>query len=277
MTFKELLRTVYGLVMGTSVQYLKPKRHFFWPTGTRRIDDKFDLFLGGSGICGVLREGDRAFLINTNQAGAAREFEAFTRSLGVARVEIVVNTSLYPDFTGGNQLYRGARILVPPVDADFLLRQLGERPATLEMVGEERVVEFAGEALRLIPVGRASSPSDMVVWLESRRILFTGGLFYNRVHPPLRGGLQLDVQGWSAALEALLTRFQPALVVPGEGDPGSIEDVRDFIAYLNALCDPSVEFQDCRRRFDWLEIPSYTSLEENFDLVRGRVKTHTTL
>lgn len=288
MTFKEFLRLAYGLFMGTSVQYLKPSQRFLWPTKVRRVDAGLSLFFGGSGVCGVLHGADTTWLINTNQGEAARELERYVTTLGAsldttlaattdaARVDVVINTSLYPDFTGGNVLYQNARTLVPHADTEFLFRQLGGRPKRMESVRVETVFEFAGETIRLVPIGRASSPSDLVIWLERREILFAGGLFYNRIHPPLHGGLQVDIDAWIQAIEGLLSRFRPKFIVPAEGDLGTIADVREFAEYLRTLRDPSVEFQDCRKKFDWTEIPSYTSLEENFDLVRERVKTHTT-
>jgi hypothetical protein len=50
-----------------------------------------------------------------------------------------------------------------------------------------------------------------------------------------------------------------------------------FISYLRDLSDPAVEFSRCRELYDWLEIPSHTSLEENFDLLREQKRTHATL
>ena len=50
-----------------------------------------------------------------------------------------------------------------------------------------------------------------------------------------------------------------------------------FAAYLAALTNHDIEFAECRRDYDWIEIPSATSLEENFDILRGNEKVITTL
>jgi glyoxylase-like metal-dependent hydrolase (beta-lactamase superfamily II) len=129
--------------------------------------------------------------------------------------------------------------------------------------------------VHLIPIPAASTGSDLVIFLEKRALLFAGPLFYNHMQPVLRAGPGLKPCEWVRTLEELLARFQPRHVVPAEGDLGTEEDVREFIAYLKALSDPEVEFSYCRSNFDWPEIPGTTSLEENFDLVRGE-KSHTT-
>lgn len=256
MTFKEFLRFAYGLVMGTSVQYVKPSQRYLWPTAAQEIDPRFSIFLGGSGNCGILRDGAEAWLINANQGPAAEALRARLRTAGIERVGTIINTSAYPEFSAGNQLYPEAKIIV------------GER--------EERTFEFAGETLRVIPLGQVHSPADLAVVLETRKILFTGGVFYNRIHPFFHAGIEIDVQAWCRTLQSLLARFSPELIVPGEGDLARADDVRGFISYLKDLADPSVEFQTCRQSYDWMEIPRQTSLEENFDLIRERVKTHTT-
>jgi hypothetical protein len=108
-------------------------------------------------------------------------------------------------------------------------------------------------------------------------MMMFGALFANRIHPVLKIGVAPRATEWIATLEDLLTRFSPEICVPGEGDIGSGDDVREFVRYLRALTDDSVEFSECRKKFDWMEIPRTTSLEENYDILRRNVKTHTSI
>jgi hypothetical protein len=129
----------------------------------------------------------------------------------------------------------------------------------------------------LIPVDGCATDSDLVVFFESRSVMMFGSLFLNRIHPVLTVGAAARVPKWIATLESLLERFSPQVCVPGEGQFASVDDVREFIRYLRALTDPAVEFSFCRQNFDWMEIPRFTSLEENFDILRRNVKTHASI
>lgn len=96
------------------------------------------------------------------------------------------------------------------------------------------------------------------------------------MHPPLRMSAGMNMQRWRQVLPELMARFQPRTIVPAEGDLATAADVHEFEQYLSDLSDEKVEFNHCRQKYDWMEIPSQTSLEENFDLLRGR-KEYTSL
>jgi hypothetical protein len=107
--------------------------------------------------------------------------------------------------------------------------------------------------------------------------MFLGPLFFNRIHPDLRPGPGFNPEKWLETLQNLITRFHPRTIVPGEGDLTNEGDLSVFIDYLKALMNPNIEFSYCRQNYDWSEIPSATSLEENFNILRGKSRTVTTL
>lgn len=278
MNLKEFVRFCYGMFMGTSVHYIKPSKRHLWPTKVEKLDDGFSLFIGGSGHCGVLREGSRALLVNTNQGSAAETLQETLKAQGVEKVETVVLTSLYRDFSGGLPLFESAdSILVPAEEARYMREQIGDLSQLCQLIRDEKTIQFGDETLRLLPMGRIATWSDLVVFLEKRSVLFLGALFFNGIHPVLHPQIRFNVVNWITQLRTLLDRFQPKVIVGAEGALATRADVEKFISYLEALTNESVEFQDCRKNFDWIEIPSHTSLEENFDLLREKVKRHTTL
>ncbi len=257
--------------MGTSTPFLKPTKRFLFPTVTYDVDDKLTLFMGGSGICALLKDGSEHLVINLNQGAAAQAFKNYLVQRGVHRDEVLALCSPVADFSAGLALYeKPAAVYVGGGGAALL------GLATNREVGSERVVEVAGERVRLIPLGNIATGSDMAIFLESRSILFTGPLFFNHLHPVLHRD-SVDARAWASVFEELVGRLRPKLIVPAEGDLDDGAGAREFMAYLRDLTDSTVEFADCRRRYDWPEIPGYTSLEENFDLLRAQVKSHTTL
>ena len=134
------------------------------------------------------------------------------------------------------------------------------------------VLALGDEKVHLLPVDGAFSSRDLVVFFEKRRVLMLGGLFYNELHPPLNSQRGLSAKKWVRFLRNLSSQFPEEIktLVPHEGDLCGIGKVESFVSYLEKLSDPSVEFAQCRKVFDWKEIPSHTSLEENFDFLRSR-------
>ncbi len=274
MNLKELIHFSYGLIMGTSVQYVKPTKRFLWPTTFEKQDEQLALFYGGSGTCGVLSDGANVLLINVNQGVASEELG---RQIP-GQVQTVILNSLSRHFSGGLGLFSSAEsIFVGSCEARELRAELGDMVDRCTVVRESLKLSFAGETLHLVPVGAVATSCDMAVFLESRSMLFLGPLFFNHIHPVVSDESARRVPLWIETLENLLARFQPRIIVPAEGEVAGVEEVRDFIAYLRDLTNPEVEFQTCRQKYDWQEIPSYTSLEENFDLLHDQNKTHTTL
>lgn len=278
MNLKEALIFAYGVIFATSTPYLKPKKRFLFPTATWKFDSSLTLFLGGAGICAALREKNETLLVNTNLAAAAEQWRADLQKLGGYENAKVVLSSLSGAFGGADEI----RALGPDVKQVFAHVDTVEDLTPLASLAVENVIqemrlEIGGETVCLIPVTGCATESDLVVFFENRSLMMFGALFSNRIHPLLKIGVASRAEKWIATLEELLARYKPQACVPGEGEIGSAEDVREFVRYLRALTDPAVEFSYCRQNFDWMEIPSATSLEENFDLLRRNVKTHTSL
>lgn len=276
MTFKEFIRFAYGLFMGTSTPLLKPAKRYLFRSQKVEWDEGFGLYLGGSCVCGLLRNRTEALVINTNQDRAAAEFRQWVNEKTGSENLTVVLSSLAADFSGGLGVFADAkRILVAaPLERELKIKY-GEIAERVEVIATETVLEIAGERVHLIPVGPAATGSDLAVFLENRSVFFAGALYFNRIHPVLHSGF--DVERWKERLAFLLDRFHPKWVIPAEGDSGAESGAREFLAYLRDLTDPTVEFATCRSRYDWTEIPGHTSLEENFDLLREKKKTFTTL
>jgi hypothetical protein len=260
---KEWVIFAYGVIFATSTPYLKPKKRYLFPTAVRRFDDALTFFLGGSGICARLD----SLVVNANLDEAAVEW----RAIAAGASDLVLN-SLSGAYGAASEVRAigATRVYAhsdSPRDVDF----------DFENVVSETVLSIGDETVRLIPVRGGATESDLVVFFEKRSVMMFGALFLNRIHPVLQMGVASRVPQWISTLEDLLARFSPAVCVPGEGEFGSVADVREFIRYLRSLTDPSVEFSFCRQNFDWMEIPRFTSLEENFDILRRNVKTHASL
>ncbi len=99
-----------------------------------------------------------------------------------------------------------------------------------ETFGETMSFEFGGTRFELFATGGAHTPGDTVIWLPQRRVAFTGDMVYlDRI---LGIGSFSDFKNWIPAFDAMAA-LQPAHIVPGHGNPATLERARaDTYAYL---------------------------------------------
>ena len=135
--------------------------------------------------------------------------------------------------------------LVPPD------RWLGERDAH-----EDLVFRVGGTEFLVRPVGPSHTPEDVVVFVPSLGVLYSGDLLF-RGRIPFVG--QADSRGWIQALDRMLA-LRPRVVVPGHG-PASEEPLadlaltRDYLQYLRDRMGEAARamepFDEVYARTDW--------------------------
>jgi glyoxylase-like metal-dependent hydrolase (beta-lactamase superfamily II) len=175
--------------------------------------------------------------IQTRRAILQKDIPALNRGMGVAREQIA-------------QL-RKALAAAPPEGQPALRAQIGQRQAFLDRVGGLHVqapllavddrLEIGGakRAVELRYLGRGHTDGDLVLLVPSARVVFTGDLFYNDALPAAQDAFLLD---WITTLGSLL-ELDADTFVPGHGRPGTRDDVKRFLRYLEdlkALVQPAV-------------------------------------
>ena len=217
--------------------------------------------------------GDDAVLVIDPGMGpqnGARVRESARRLAG-GRDLVLTVTHFHPEHGFAAQAFKGdATIVYNGAQADEL-RQKGPAfidmfkgfgPHIAELLEDVRLVEpddtYAGEreldlggvrvVLREEP---AHTRGDQVAWLPEERVLFGGDLVENRFFPILpdedaKGGRWIDVLG-------RLERLSPATVVPGHGEIGGGELLRDAREYLELVRDEVVRLAGDGRSLDDLE------------------------
>lgn len=164
-----------------------------------------------------------------------------------ALVTAVLNTHHHIDHTGGNRAFAGT-----PIVAHSRTVQELERMATLPASFYDQILpnfrgQFADVQIQLpdtspehftLPQGGelqafqgAHSPADLAVWLPRSRVLLAGDLSFIGVTPMAAHGL---LSGWIKALDRLI-ELQPAVVVPGHGHVGNVQDLIDLRTYFQAV------------------------------------------
>lgn len=79
--------------------------------------------------------------------------------------------------------------------------------------------------------GGGHTVSDTFVWLPAERVLVTGDLCWNGIHPRMHDGFPA---AWAEYSESLIG-LDPSHVIPGHGVPGTIDALRDLPDYFRAV------------------------------------------
>lgn len=102
--------------------------------------------------------------------------------------------------------------------------------------GEERL-DAGGREVRLIEVGPAHTPGDLIVWVPDVRAVFAADVLFIGTTPVMWAG---PVGNWLAALDRILA-LEPTTIVPGHGPLATPDDVRavgDYWRFLDAAARP---------------------------------------
>jgi cyclase len=109
-------------------------------------------------------------------------------------------------------------------------------PPTREF-GGELTLSVAGREVRLIEVGPAHTPGDLIVHVPDASIVFAADVLFVGVAPIMWAG---PTAGWVAALDRIL-ELNPDVVVPGHGpvsDQSEVEVLRDYLEWVEAQARP---------------------------------------
>jgi len=132
---------------------------------------------------------------------------------------------------------------------------------------EELVVDLGGLEVRLMFLGPAHSPGDIVAWIPAKRLVISGDMaFHQRLLPIFE---HTDTAAWIETwerFEALGAKY----VIPGHGDPTNMTEVtrftRDYLAYLREKIGEVIEEGgDLQQAYDVDQSP-YGHLDTFYEL-----------
>ncbi|MBP8307081.1 MAG: MBL fold metallo-hydrolase [Burkholderiaceae bacterium] len=134
------------------------------------------------------------------------------------------------------------------------------------LIDAETAFESGGLRFRLLPVGPAHTPEDLMMMVESEGVLFAGDLvFAGRV--PFVG--DADSRAWLAAIERL-DALAPRMMVTGHGPMSrdaraDLSMTRDYLRYVRqsmaAAVQEMMSFDEAYARTDWSRFSGLPAFE----------------
>ncbi len=228
--------------------------------GWSSLGDRAWLASGYGGNAVVINGGDGLVLIDSKltYAGGSLRREAEQQAGG--RIVAAINTHHHADHTGGNWALDGLpryahRNATPRVLGQMnryisnlkeaALQLEGDDPAKVrartdalnlykdvtklkapqfaptESIDGDRRLQLGGVKLELVSCGPAHTDNDIAVFVPDRKLMHTGDLVFNRLHPFIDRESGATVRGWITALDRLHGMCDgDTAVVPGHGDRG---------------------------------------------------------
>ncbi len=166
-------------------------------------------------------------------------------------IRYVVLTHWHYDHSVGNQAFppeatilaarKSAETLEKRLKADRLLLGPGSGMHGTIGIGKvrnvgvildkEKKIDLGGIEVRIVPAGNCHSAGDLVVFVPSEKVLFTGDLVWSGLHPNISGGSTFR---WIASL-AGLAKFEVEKIVPGHGKLGGKDLLSTQRRYLMSI------------------------------------------
>ncbi len=179
-------------------------------------------------------------------------------------IKIVINTGGQDHRWLGNDYFKrlGAKIISSKKTnqdqknrSDYHLNRLqqligeslkGTKPVYAdETFLDKKIINFGGVKLELYHFGVAHTIGDILVWMPSKKIMFSGDVVF--VQRALGTGPAKNVKSWIQVFEKM-ANFKPEYIVPGHGHVTDLaeakKDTYDYLVFLHDKISNIIENDD---------------------------------
>lgn len=275
MKTKNVIITVAIIIIAIAlaiVVFMNRTMKTFMQTETVKIDDNLTLMLGGGGNSGVLVTDSAIVVVDTKMKNKAEELSKLVQSLAGKKPVIVINTHYHVDHTSGNYLYKGSKIYIGNYDTAFLHKNIKPECFPNEFVADSLKLNFGNEIIDLYNMGQAHTTNDIIVYLENRKLLFSGDLIFNKINPVLKSESSANVNKWIDVLTKIINKPEVNAIVPGHGKVGGkeiAEAMRSYFEDMKIAASDESKASDIKKKYaEWRVMPMFASPDITIEYIK---------
>lgn len=244
------------------------------PTETIHYDPQLTIYMEGGCNAVVLtsKDGIKAVIVDTKMAEGAQNL----RKMVKAKEITIINTHFHMDHIGGNRLYTNENIIAgdyTPEQWNTEIIKMGGYPNRFVKRGEEIIIPIDDEKVHVRNMGLAHSWSDVIVYFEKRKLLATGDIVFNKLHPVLPPGGSCSVISWINVLNDLEKRYNIKTLVPGHGalsDKKALNDMKEyFVSIGDSSGDPDRQKELKARYKDYFSMPVIMNFDSTLKFIEN--------
>ncbi|MDA1073419.1 MAG: MBL fold metallo-hydrolase [Proteobacteria bacterium] len=195
----------------------------------QHINGPIHMLMGAGGNIGVSIGDDGTLIIDDQYAPLAERIQAALRRLGGNRPELILNTHLHGDHTGGNAFFGDDGVIVAHANVRSRLLAQGDLPnAALPAVtfADTLTVHFNGDDIQVIHLPHGHTDGDSVVLFTNSNVLHMGDLFFNGSFPFVDMASGGTVTGYMDDQRQILARIPSDIaIIPGHGPMATKQDL----------------------------------------------------
>lgn len=255
-----------------AIFYARHLFNAFMQTETVKIDDNLTLVLGGGGNSGIIVTDSAVLVIDTKMKDKAKELNELVKSVAANKPVIVVNTHYHSDHSGGNNFYKGSKIYIGSYDTAFLHKNISPENWPNVFVKDSLKLNIGNEIVDLYNMGQAHTLDDVIIYLENRKLLFSGDLIFNHTNPVLRNESGADVDKWIAVLNKILNKVDIISIVPGHGKVGGkeiAENMKNYFEDMKMAANDENKAAELKKKYaDWRTMPMFASPDITIEYIK---------
>jgi glyoxylase-like metal-dependent hydrolase (beta-lactamase superfamily II) len=275
MKAKKLIKWIAILMLvliAAFVAYMYPTYRFFMKQEVLRIDDDLTLIQGGGGNSGVLVTDSAVVVIDTKMGAAAKKLYKLAKEKAGSKPIIVIDTHFHGDHANGNYLYQGCKKYMGNYEPAFLALHMKAENRPGEPVKDSLRLDLGNEVIWLYDLGQAHTTDDLAIYLVNRKMIFTGDVVFNHIHPALFREEGTNIDAWIIVLDRFLSQWDYVSLVPGHGGLGGNDlalQMKQYFEEMRAAAGDPAREKDMIAKYDgWMEIGGMTSAENTLKFIR---------